>query len=342
MKAMVLKKIGPVEEKPLELLDLPIPQLTSGQIRIKISACGVCHTELDETEGRLQPKLPIIPGHQIVGTVEALGHDANKFKLGDRVGIAWINSACGKCDFCKRGNENLCSEFQGTGCDVNGGYAEYTVVKEDFAYPIPDTLSDSQAAPLLCAGAIGYRALRLTNLRDGQVLGLFGFGASAHIVIQIVKYKYPNSKVFVFTRRGQNDHQRLAEKLGADWVGATGDNPPAKLHCAIDTTPVWKPIVEAMRALEKGGRLVINAIRKEKKDLDFLLKLDYPTHLWLEKELKTVANITRRDAEEFLPLAAEIPITPEVQEFKLEQANEALTILKKGEIQGAGVLRISG
>jgi propanol-preferring alcohol dehydrogenase len=342
MKAMVLKKIGPVEEKPLELLDLPIPQLTSGQIRIKISACGVCHTELDETEGRLQPKLPIIPGHQIVGTVEALGHDANKFKLGDRVGIAWINSACGKCDFCKRGNENLCSEFQGTGCDVNGGYAEYTVVKEDFAYPIPDTLSDSQAAPLLCAGAIGYRALRLTNLRDGQVLGLFGFGASAHIVIQIVKYKYPNSKVFVFTRRGQNDHQRLAEKLGADWVGATGDNPPAKLHCAIDTTPVWKPIVEAMRVLEKGGRLVINAIRKEKKDLDFLLKLDYPTHLWLEKELKTVANITRRDAEEFLPLAAEIPITPEVQEFKLEQANEALTILKKGEIQGAGVLRISG
>jgi propanol-preferring alcohol dehydrogenase len=326
----------------LELLDLPIPQFTSGQIRIKISACGVCHTELDEIEGRLQPKLPIIPGHQIVGTVEALGHDANKFKLGDRVGIAWINSACGKCDFCKRGNENLCSEFQGTGCDVNGGYAEYTVVKEDFAYPIPDTLSDSQAAPLLCAGAIGYRALRLTNLRDGQVLGLFGFGASAHIVIQIVKYKYPNSKVFVFTRRGQNDHQRLAEKLGADWVGATGDNPPAKLHCAIDTTPVWKPIVEAMRVLEKGGRLVINAIRKEKKDLDFLLKLDYPTHLWLEKELKTVANITRRDAEEFLPLAAEIPITPEVQEFKLEQANEALTILKKGEIQGAGVLRISG
>jgi propanol-preferring alcohol dehydrogenase len=342
MKAMVLKKIGPVEEKPLELQDLPIPQPRPGQIRVKISACGVCHTELDEIEGRLQPKLPIIPGHQIVGTVEALGHDANKFKLGDRVGIAWINSACGKCDFCKRGNENLCLEFQGTGCDVNGGYAEYTVVKEDFAYPIPDSLSDPQGAPLLCAGAIGYRALKLTNLRDGQVLGLFGFGASAHIVIQIVKYKYPNSKVFVFTRRGQNEHQSLAEKLGADWVGATGDNPPAKLHCAIDTTPAWKPVVEAMRVLEKGGRLVINAIRKEKKDQDAILNLDYPTHLWLEKELKTVANITRLDAEEFLPLAAEIPIIPKVQEFRLEQANEVLTILKKGEIQGAGVLRMSG
>jgi len=341
MKAMILRKIGPVEEKPLELLDLPIPQPGPCQIRIKISACGVCHTELDEIEGRLQPKLPIIPGHQIVGTVEALGHGANKFKLGDRVGIAWINSACGKCDFCKRGNENLCSEFQGTGCDVNGGYAEYTVVKEDFAYPIPDSLSDSQAAPLLCAGAIGYRALRLTNLRDGQILGLFGFGASAHLVIQVVKYKHPNSKVFVFSRPGQTKHQSLAKQLGADWVGATGDNPPDKLHCAIDFTPAWKPIVEAMRVLEKGGRLVINAIRKEKKDQDAVLNLDYPTHLWMEKELKTVANITRRDAEEFLPLAAEIPITPEVQEFKLEQANEALVLLKQGKIQGAGVLIMS-
>ncbi len=341
MKAMILRKIGPVEEKSLELLDLPIPQPGPGQIRVKISACGVCHTELDEIEGRLQPRLPIIPGHQIVGTVEALGHVANKFKLGDKVGIAWINYACGRCDFCQQGNENLCSEFQGTGCDVNGGYAEYTVVHEDFAYPIPEKLSDCQAAPLLCAGAIGYRALRLTNLRDGQTLGLFGFGASAHIVTQIVKYKYPNSKIFVFTRSGQQEHQSLAKELGADWVGATGDNPPAKLNCAIDTTPAWKPIVEAMRVLEKGGRLVINAIRKEKKDLDSILNLDYPTHLWLEKELKTVANITRLDAEEFLPLAAEIPIMPKVQEFKLEQANEVLTILKKGKIQGAGVLRIS-
>jgi len=341
MKAMVLKKTGPIEENPLELQDLPAPQPGPHQIRLKISACGVCHTELDEIEGRLQPKLPVILGHQIVGTVEALGHGANKFKLGDRAGIAWINSACGKCDFCKHGNENLCSEFQGTGCDANGGYAEYTVVQEDFAYPIPERLSDPQGAPLLCAGAIGYRALRLTNLRDGQILGLFGFGASAHIVIQIVKYQYPNSKVFVFTRPGQTKHQSLAKQLGADWIGATGDNPPGSLNCAIDFTPAWKPIIEAMRVLEKGGRLVVNAIRKEKKDLDYVLNLDYPTHLWLEKELKTVANITRRDVEEFLPLAAEIPITPKVQKFGLEQANEALILLKQGKMQGAGVLIMS-
>jgi len=340
MKAMILKKIAPVEEEPLELEDLPTPQPGPGQIRVKISVCGLCHTELDEIEGRLQPKLPIILGHEIVGIVDGLGYGANKFKLSDRVGIAWINSACGRCHFCQQGNENLCSEFQGTGCDANGGYAQYTVVSEDFAYPIPNGLSDPQGAPLLCAGAIGYRALRLTNLQDGQTLGLFGFGASAHIVIQIVKYKYPHCKVFVFTRPGQKEHQNLAKKLGANWVGATGDNPPEKLNCAIDFTPAYKPIVEALRALEKGGRVVINAIRKESRDKDALMEVDYPAHLWLEKELKTVANITRSDAQEFLPLAAEIPIIPEVQEFKLEQANEALILLKQGKIQGAGVLKM--
>ncbi|NIM57506.1 MAG: zinc-binding alcohol dehydrogenase family protein [Candidatus Aminicenantes bacterium] len=340
MKAMLLKKTAPIDEKPLALEDLPIPQPGPGQILVRISACGICHTELDEIEGRLEAKLPIIPGHEVVGRVESLGSGAAKFKSGDRVGIAWINSSCGKCSFCQEGNENLCPEFRGTGCHADGGYAEYTVVSEDFAYPIPDRFSDSAAAPLLCAGAIGYRALRLTNLRDGQILGLFGFGASAHIVIQIVKRKYSNSKVFVFTRPRQQDHQNLAGKLGADWVGATGETPPAKINCAIDFTPAWSPIVEALRVLEKGGRLVINAIRKEGKDKDSVLRLDYPTHLWLEKEIKSVANITKRDAEEFLPLAAEIPIIPEVQEFKLEEANEALILLKQGKIQGAGVLRI--
>ena len=340
MKAMVLKKIAPIDESPLALEDLPIPQPGPGQILVRISACGICHTELDEIEGRLEAKLPIIPGHEVVGRVESLGSGVVKFKSGDRVGIAWINSSCEKCDFCQEGNENLCPEFRGTGCHADGGYAEYAVVSEDFAYPIPDRFSDSAAAPLLCAGAIGYRALRLTNLRDGQILGLFGFGASAHIVIQIVKRKYSNSKVFVFTRPRQQDHQNLAGKLGADWVGATGETPPAKINCAIDFTPAWSPIVEALRVLEKGGRLVINAIRKEDKDKDSVLKLDYPTHLWLEKEIKSVANITKKDAEEFLPLAAEIPIISEVQEFKLEEANEALILLKYGKIQGAGVLRI--
>lgn len=340
MKALVLIKTALIENKPLVLHDLPIPQPGNKQIRVKVTVCGICHTELDEIEGRLQSKLPIILGHQIVGTVETLGAEANKFKQGDRVGIAWINSACGKCAFCRQGNENLCPDFLGTGCDVNGGYAQYTVVPEDFAYLIPDRFSDSATAPMLCAGAIGYRALRLTGLRDGQILGLFGFGASAHIVIQIVKYKYPNSKVFVFTRAGQKDHQNLAIRLGADWVGVTGERPPEKINCAIDCTPVWKPIVEALKVLEKGGRIVINTIRKEDKDKESLLDLDYSRHLWLEKEIKTVANITHQDAAEFLPLAAEIPIIPDVQEFEFKEANEALILLKQGKIQGAGVLKI--
>ncbi len=340
MKAMILKKVAPIEEEPLQLEEMPTPQPGPKQIRVKISACGICHTELDEIEGRLQSRLPIILGHEVVGKVESLGPEATKYKSGDRVGIAWINSACGKCNFCREGNENLCSEFQGTGCHANGGYSEYTVVSEDFAYLIPDRFSDWEAAPLLCAGAIGYRALRLTKLQDGQILGLFGFGASAHIVIQIAKHRFSNCKVFVFTRAQQKEHQNLAKKLGADWIGATGDTPPAKLNCAIDFTPAWKPVVEAMRVLEKGGRLVINAIRKEEKDKDALLKLDYPTHIWLEKEIKSVANITKKDAEEFLALASEIPIIPEIQQFQLEEANEALILLKQGKIQGAGVLKI--
>jgi propanol-preferring alcohol dehydrogenase len=340
MKAQILRETSPIENRPLELVELPIPQPRATEILVRISACGVCHTELDEIEGRLQPKLPIVLGHEIVGKVESLGSSVTKFKVGDRVGIAWIYSACGTCSFCKQGNENLCPDFQSTGCNANGGYAQYTVVSEDFAYPIPDRFTDSQAAPLLCAGAIGYRALRLSNMGDGQVLGLFGFGASAHIVIQVAKYKYPNGKVFVFTRPGQKEHQDLAKKLGADWVGATGETPPAKLNGAIDFTPAWSPIVEALRALEKGGRLVINAIRKQENDKDSLLGLDYPTHLWQEKEIKSAANIARKDAQEFLPLAAEIPIVPQVQEFKLEEANEALILLKQGKIQGAAVLRI--
>ncbi len=340
MKAQVLKAISPVDNRPLELTDLPVPQPKAREVLVKVSACGVCHTELDEIEGRIKPRLPIVLGHEIVGKVASLGPGATKFQTGDRVGIAWIHSACGKCQFCKEGKENLCSEFAGTGCQTDGGYAEYTVVSEDFAYPIPDRFTASQAAPLLCAGAIGYRALNLTGLRNGQTLGLFGFGASAHIVIQIVKYKYPNSKVFVFIRAGQKAHRELAQKLGADWIGATGDTPPAKLNSAIDFTPAWEPIVEALKILEPGGRVVTNAIRKEGRDKDALLKLDYATHLWQEKELKSVANITRKDVAEFLPLAAEIPIIPEVQEFKLEEANEALLLLKQGKIQGAAVLRI--
>ncbi|OIP27504.1 MAG: alcohol dehydrogenase [Dehalococcoidia bacterium CG2_30_46_9] len=337
MKAMVLNKISSIEGKPLEIVDLPDPVPAPSQIRVKVSACGVCHTELDEIEGRVSPsRFPMILGHEIVGKVESLGSRITRFKEGDRVGIAWINWACGECSFCLKGEENLCDKAKWTGKDVNGGYAQYTVISQDFAYPIPERFTDLQAAPLLCAGVIGYRALKLSGMDDGKILGLYGFGASAHIVIQIAKYKYPNCRIFVFTRPGQKEHQDLARKLGADWIGVTGDSPPARLNCAIDFTPVGVPVREALRNLEKGGRVVINAIRKTTP----IPELDYAEHLWYEKEIKSVANVTRKDAEEFLPLAAEIPVVPEVQEFRLEEANEALLLLKEGRIQGAAVLRM--
>ncbi len=313
MKAMVLKKVSSVEEKPLELVDLPEPVPKFKQILVKVSACGVCHTELDEIEGRLPPsKFPMILGHEIVGKVRSLGPGATKFKQGDRVGIDWINWACGECSFCLRCEENLCDKAKWTGKDVEGGYAQYTVVSEDFAYPILGRFTDLQAAPLLCAGVIGYRALRLSGMQDG--------------------------KVFVFTRPNQVEHQNLAWELGASWVGATEDTPPEKLNCAIDFTPVGAPVREALRNMGKGGRVVINAIRK----ITPIPELDYAEHLWHEKEVKSAANVTRRDAQEFLPLAAEIPIVPEVREFKLEEANEALILLKEGKIRGAGVLKIPG
>ncbi|MGC8849764.1 MAG: alcohol dehydrogenase, partial [Candidatus Bathyarchaeia archaeon] len=230
----------------------------------------------------------------------------------------------------------LCDGFMGTGCDADGGYAEYMVVSEGFAYPIPERFTDAQAAPLLCAGAIGYRALKLTGMRDGEVLGLYGYGASAHIVHQIVKYRFPNSRVFVFTRRRGDAPSELAEKLGAHWVGVTGETPPERLNRIIDTTPVGVVVQEALRNLAKGGRLVMNVIRKETP----IPELDYTEYLWHEREIKSVANITRRDVMEFLPLAAEVPIVPEVREFEFEEANMALLALKRGEYRGAGVLRI--
>ena len=339
MRAMVLRESRPIEtggKKPLDFVDLPVPAPAPDHVLIRVSACGICHTEIDEIEGRLvPPKFPIVPGHEIVGRVHAVGSEVRKYRPGDRVGIAWIHSSCGRCSFCARGDENLCDDFRATGLHAHGGYAEYTVVSENFAYPIPETFSDVEAAPLLCAGVIGYRALRLSGIRSGEVLGLYGFGASAHIAIQIAKHR--GCKVFVFTRQGQKDHQNLALKLGADWVGVTGEMPPQRLRCAIDFTPVGEPVKEALRVLEKGGRLVINAIRK----VNPIPELDYAQYLWHEREIKSVANVARQDALEFLPLAAQIGIKPEVREFPLEQANDALLLLKQGKMHGAGVLRIA-
>lgn len=341
MKAQVLNKINKMTENanPLELADMPIPVPEENEILVKVSACGVCHTELDEIEGRTPPpRFPVIPGHQIVGRVKKRGSKAGKFQIGDRVGIGWIHSACGKCEHCQKENENLCDKFQATGRDVHGGYAEFAAVPEDFAYKIPDFFSDFEAAPLLCAGAIGYRSMKLTGLKDGQNLGLTGFGASAHLVLKMVKHRFPSSHVFVFAR--SEKERAFARELGAVWSGPAEQESPQKLKAIIDTTPAWKPVVEALKNLEKGGRLVINAIRKEDSDKDFLLNLEYPTHLWFEKEIKSVANVARTDIIEFLNLAAEIPIKPEVQIFSLNEANMALRELKEGKIRGAKVLKM--
>jgi propanol-preferring alcohol dehydrogenase len=342
MKAMILKQLCNVDENPtpLEPAELPEPSPRNYEILIKVTACGVCHTELDEIEGRTPPpKLPVILGHQAVGEVVGRGNSVQNRKTGERVGVAWIFSSCGKCRHCRSGNENLCPDFKATGRDANGGYAEYMTVPENFAFPIPDLFSDVEAAPLLCAGAIGYRSLRLTDIVDGQTLGLTGFGASAHLVLMMARYKYPNSKVFVFAR--SQKEREFAQELGAAWSGDTADSCPQKLDAIIDTTPVWKPVVEALKNLAPGGRLVINAIRKEDVDKDYLLHLDYPTHIWEEKEIKSVANVARRDVAEFLRLAADIPIKPETEEFALEEANIALVELKTRKIRGAKVLRIT-
>jgi propanol-preferring alcohol dehydrogenase len=341
MKAMVLNALGSLAQNPapLTLTDLPVPTVGEKELLIKISACGVCHTELDEIEGRTPPpRLPVVLGHQAVGRVAETGPHAGAFKIGDRAGVAWIYAACGQCRFCLAGRENLCAEFKATGRDANGGYAQYLTVSERFAYPIPDAFSDVEAAPLLCAGAIGYRSLKLTGLRDGQNLGITGFGASAHLVLKLLRHRYPNSKAFAFSRSAEE--RAFALELGATWTGDTTDEPPEKLAGIIDTTPAWKPVVEALNHLEPGGRLVINAIRKEEADKEQLLRLDYARHLWLEKEIKSVANVTRSDVGEFLELAAEIPLKPEVQEFELADANQALAELKARKIRGAKVLRI--
>jgi alcohol dehydrogenase, propanol-preferring len=354
MKAMVIARTGRLEDAPLELHDVAQPAPAAGEILIKVSVCGVCHTELDEIEGRTPPRtLPVIPGHQVVGKVVAIGDARDTIRnvghfghvpvrVGDRVGVAWIFSACGKCEYCQSGQENLCPDFRATGRDANGGYAEYMMVPEAFVYRIPDAFTDAEAAPLLCAGAVGYRSLRLAGWGSGHIprstLGLTGFGASGHLVLKMVRHQHPGTRVYVFAR--SKEEQAFARELGAAWAGGTKDSPPELLDAIIDTTPVWNTVVAALGNLKPGGRLVINAIRKEEVDKQSLLGLDYAKHLWMEKQIKSVANVTRRDVSEFLTLAARIPIKPEVQEYRLEDANQALAELKQRKIRGAKVLRV--
>jgi propanol-preferring alcohol dehydrogenase len=341
MKAMVLTRTVDLhlERNPLELREVPAPVPGESEVLLKVRTCGVCHTELDEIEGRTPPpRFPVILGHQVVGVVAEKGRLVRNFKPGDRAGVAWIYSACGECNFCRSGQENLCPDFRATGRDADGGYAEYMVVREDFAYPIPEAFGDAQAAPLLCAGAIGYRSLMLTGLEDGQKLGLTGFGASGHLVLHLAKHCFPHSRIYVFARAEKE--RKFARELGAVWAGDTEATPPEMLDAVIDTTPVWRPVVEALRNLAAGGRLVINAIRKEDGDKSHLLNMDYPRHLWLEKEIKSVANVTRADVSEFLKQAAAIPIRPEVEVYALEEANKALLEIKDRRIRGAKVLRV--
>lgn len=340
MKAMVINRICSLAEEsnPLNLRQLDKPEPSENEILIKVNTCGVCHTEMDEIEGRTPPPdLPVVPGHQVVGVVEK-SHPGSDLKPGDRVGVAWIFSSCGTCKYCKSGQENLCPEFKATGRDAHGGYAEYMTVPSRFAYKIPDSINDVEAAPLLCGGAIGYRALRLCRLKNGASLGLMGFGSSNHQVLKIAMYLYPESRIFVFTRN--KDEQEFAKELGACWAGDIEDTSPEKLRAVLDSTPVWKPVVESLKNLEPGGRLVVNAIRKESFDQDYLQKLNYSEHLWMEKEIKSVANITRKDVAEFLELAAKIPLRPETQTYPLEEANKALSEMKRGIIRGAKVLTI--
>ena len=341
MKAMVLNKLVPLLENPhpLGLMNVPVPIPGDRELLLRVAACGVCHTELDEIEGRTPPpSLPLIPGHQVVGFIDQIGSQVTGFQSGERVGVAWIYASCGNCAYCKSGLENLCRRFKATGRDADGGYAEYMVVPEQSVYRIPDSFTDAQAAPLLCAGAIGYRSLQLSNPANGMHLGLTGFGASGHLVLLMVQYRYPDAKVYVFARNPEE--REFARELGAVWAGDTSAESPRDLDAVIDTTPAWRPVVEALKNLAPGGRLVINAIRKEEGDKDALMELDYPRHLWMEKEIKSVANICRRDVRDFLDLAADMRMQPEVEKYPLAEANRALYELKTGKIRGAKVLVI--
>jgi propanol-preferring alcohol dehydrogenase len=337
MKAMILKTMAPLRDnpEPLELVEIPRPEPASREILIQVSACGVCHTELDEIEGRAPPSsLPIILGHEVVGVVHARGSHVSKHSEGDRVGVGWIFHSTGADD------ENLSEQFRATGRDANGGYAEYMTVDERYAYTIPPHFSNAEAAPLLCAGGVGYRALKLTGIANRQVLGLTGFGGSGHLVLQLTRYLYPETRVFVFAR--SEKERQFALELGAQWAGDTEDEPPQAPDAVIDTTPAWRPVLAALRHLKPGGRLVVNAIRKEDDDKHLMADIDYEHHVWHEKELKSVANVTAADIRGFLGVAAQMDLHPEVQTYRLEDANDALRDLKSGHVRGAKVLIMAG
>ncbi len=332
MKAARLSRAQPVEQHPLELVELPEPIPGPGELRLRVEACGICRTDLHIVEGDLSlPKLPVIPGHQIIGVVDQVGKGVTRFQVGDRLGIPWLFSTCGHCPFCQRNQENLCDAGRFTGYHADGGYAEFAVASEGFTYPLPSGFSPVQAAPLLCAGVIGFRALRQSKTRPGNRLGLYGFGGSAHIVIQIAVYW--GCEVYVFTRG--EEHRALARELGAHWTGGAEDDPPARLDSAIIFAPVGRLVLEALRVLSKGGTVALAGIT-----MSPIPQLDYSL-IYPERAVLSVANSTRQDVIELLKLAAEVPIRTEIETFPLEQANHALRLLKLSKFRGTGVLTIS-
>jgi propanol-preferring alcohol dehydrogenase len=325
MRAMLFEKAG----QPLHSAELPVPQAGAGHVLIRVRACAVCRTDLHITDGELnEPELPLIPGHEIIGVVEKIGKEATRFKLGDRVGVPWLGWTCGHCEFCVSGRENLCDQARFTGYTLDGGYAEYAVADPRFCFAIPDSYSDAEAAPLLCAGLIGYRSL--VKAGQGKRLGIYGFGAAAHIIAQVAKFQ--NREIYAFTRPGDEAAEKFALGLGAVWAGSSSEPPPVKLDAAIIFAPAGELVPQALRGLKKGGTVVCGGIHMT----------DVPSFpysiLWQERSICSVANLSRRDAEEFLPLAARIPVRTEVQTFPLERANEALEKLRSGQVNGAAVL----
>lgn len=332
MLAALLEKTAPVENNPLSVCEVPPPSLQDHHLLIRVNACGLCHTDLHTVEGELTlPKLPLIPGHQIVGRVDRCGRAVRRFKTGDRVGVPWLHETCGQCRYCRHGNENLCEQAQFTGLHSDGGYAQFTTVHEDFAYSLPHNFSDMNVAPLLCAGVIGYRALRLSEIKEGERLGLYGFGASAHLALQVARHW--GCEVYVFTR--SVEHQTLARELGATWVGRAEDSPPEKIQSAIIFAPAGKLVLDALRVLDKGGTVALGGIY-----MTPIPEIDYGALLYHERTIRSVANATRQDAEELLALAGRIPLRTEIEIFSLAQINQALHKLKCSEIRGAGVIQI--
>jgi propanol-preferring alcohol dehydrogenase len=330
MKAMLLRQPRGVEQAPLEAVDLSIPVPGPREARLRVLACGVCHTDLHTVEGDLPlPRLPLVPGHQIVGVVDALGENATRFRPGDRVGAAWMRETCGRCGFCASGRENLCTDARFNGLHADGGYAEFAVVREDWAYRLPEGYPDAEAAPLLCAGIIGYRALRRSGVAAGSRLGLYGFGASAHLAIQVARQW--GCEVYVFTRAPA--HRDLARRLGAAWVGGAEDDPPAPPQASIIFAPAGGLVPRALEVLERGGTLVLAGVA-----MTAVPSLDYGRHLYHERRVLSVANNTRRDGEELMEMAAGVRLHVQVERFPLGQANDALLRLKQSRIQASAVL----